>query len=309
MIRDFNFKTTVFLFFISLFTVVYSNTAFAGLSHYIPGGLGIKNASCPPPGTWYAGYNQYYTADTYKDDKGHTSSTMDMDISVLVNVNQFAWVTEKKFLGANYGVDLFVPLVYTDLSIKAMGVTVTDDQRFSLGDLFIDPLILCWYGSKWDGFFASGAYLPTGKHDNPASPGKGYFTFMHQGGATFHFDQEKSWSASARGRFLHSTKDSDTDIRPGNEAIFEYGIGKEIPLKNGSIFNAGVIGYSYAQLTEDSGPGASSLKAEGHAAGPELQISIFKPFFMNLSLRYVHEYAVKNNTQGDSVCLTVVTSF
>jgi len=311
MKRRFDFKAATVLVLVPLCVAVTGSSAFAGLSHYVPGALGLKNATPPPPGVWYAGYNQFYTADTYKNDSGNTSDTTDMDISVFANVNQFAWITDKKVLGANYGVDLFVPFVYTDINVKVQGVTVTDDDKFNLGDLFIDPIVLCWYGTKWDAFFASGAYMPTGQYDvdEAASPGKGYWTFTHQAGATYYFDEKKSWSASARGRFLHSTKNPDTDIQAGSEAIFEYGFGKDLPLANGPLLSAGIIGYSYIQLTEDSGPDASSLKAEGHAVGPEVQISFFNPIFLNLSLRYVHEYAVENNTEGDSIALTIVTSF
>ncbi|SHF99208.1 Uncharacterized conserved protein [Desulfacinum infernum DSM 9756] len=295
--------------FSGLICIFACGSALAGLSHYVPGGLGIKNATMPPPGFWYAGYNQLYRAKTYRDDGGRNSTTTDMDITVFANVNQFAWITDKKIFGANYGVDLFVPLIYTDLEVDFMGVTVTEDRRFGLGDLFIDPLVLCWHGARWDAFLASGAYLPTAQHDKAASPGKGYWTFMHQAGATFYFDERKAWSVSARGRFLHSTEDPDTDIRPGNEAIFEYGLGKDVPLGGGAVLTAGLIGYSYIQLTKDSGPGASGLKAEGHALGPELQLSVFEPFFLNVSLRYTREYEVRNNTEGDSVCLTIVASF
>lgn len=232
----------------------------------------------PPPGVWYAGYNQFYTADTYKNDSGDTSDIIEMDIDVFANVNQFAWITEKKILGANYGVDLFVPFVYTDLTMKVMGATTAEGDKFNLGDLFIDPVVLSWYGDRWDAFYASGGYMPTGQYKEVGAPGKGYWTFTHQAGATFYLDEKKSWAASARGRFLHSTKHPDTDIRAGNEAIFEYGFGKELPLPGGSIMNAGLIGYSYIQLTEDSGPEASDLKAEGHAVGPEVQISLSAAF-------------------------------
>ena len=190
-----------------------------------------------------------------------------------------------------------------------MGTVVADDNQFGLGDLAVDPLVLSWYAKRWDAFFAAGCYMPTGDHDDPASPGKGYWTFVYQGGATYYFDAQKTWSFSGRGRFLHSTEDPDTDITPGNEVILEYGFGKEVSLKNGYKVAAGVIGYSYYQLTEDSGSGASDLKMQGHALGPEIQVSVFDPFYLNLSLRYLHEYGVENNTQGDSVCFTITTSF
>lgn len=74
----------------SFLTVTTGTMAFAGLSHYVPGALGLKNATPPPPGVWYAGYNQYYTADTYKNDSGNTSAITEMDIDVFANVNQFA---------------------------------------------------------------------------------------------------------------------------------------------------------------------------------------------------------------------------
>ena len=80
----------------ALCLLMLSSPVMAGLSHYTPGGLGFKNATCPPPGFWYAGYNQYYTAGTYKDNNGDTSATTDADITVFANVNQFNWMTEKK---------------------------------------------------------------------------------------------------------------------------------------------------------------------------------------------------------------------
>ncbi|MEH0018634.1 MAG: transporter [Desulfobacter sp.] len=299
----------VFLFLTLIVVLSTSGPVFASLSHYTPGGFGIRNATMPPPGLWFIDYSQFYDSDSYKGDNGNTSDTTDVDLSLFINVNLLTWITEKKFLGADYGMSVFVLLLNTDLNVNVMGFTTTDDQRFGFGDIFIDPLVLAWHGNRWDAFLSSGAYLPTGDHDKPASPGKGYWTFMHQAGGTVYFDAAKTWTASVRGRFLHSTEDQDTDIRPGNEAIFEYGLGKDIPLKNGSVLTAGVAGYSYIQLTKDSGPEASNLKAEGHAVGPELQLTLFKPFFLNVSLRYIQEYEVKNNTKGDSFCLTFATCF
>lgn len=111
---------------------------------------------------------------------GDTGTMAAMDVDEMID--------EKR------GCYLFAPLVYTDADVKVGGLTVTNDDRFGVGDIFIDPLILCWYETRWDAFFASGAYMPTGEYDEDASPGKGYWTFMHQAGLTYYFDQSKLWT-------------------------------------------------------------------------------------------------------------------
>lgn len=296
--------------FLALCCAVHLMTANETLawSHYVPGAVGVKNGSVPPPGRWFVNYNCFYAADTTKDDSGNTVAVPSSDIFVYANVSQIAWMTEKKILGADYGVDIFFPFAYTDLKVDAAGMTVLDEDTFGLGDIFIDPLILAWHARRWDAFVAAGAYIPTGDHDDATSPGKGYWTFMEQVGGTYYFDEARTWTIAARARFEQSTKDDDTDVTPGDELIFEYGFGKDFSLGQKMLATVGLAGYSYTQLSADSGPDEDGTKFSGHGLGPEVQLTIFKPF-VNLSLRYLVEYGVENKAQGENICLAITTSF
>ncbi|MFV0437772.1 MAG: transporter [Desulfopila sp.] len=275
------------------------------LSHYIPGSLGVKNASPPPPGVWWENYHQFYNAKKVKDSDRSTVHGLGFDLNVYGNISHVAWITEKKMIGGNYGVDIFVPFVYTDIKTKATGV---DEDTFGLGDIFIDPIVLTWYGKRVEGFFAAGAYIPTGKHHKASSPGRGYWTFMEQLGGTYYFDEAKTWTASLRGRLLQSTEDPDTNITPGRELILEYGVGKDFLISNNVKMTIGAGGYSYWQTSDDDGPDALNSRFSGHALGPEIQFTFFKPF-LNVALRYIPEYQVKNATEGRSLSLVFIGGF
>ncbi|WP_419657781.1 hypothetical protein Dvar_68850 [Desulfosarcina variabilis str. Montpellier] len=247
----------------------------------------------------------YIGADTTMDDSGNAVEGAGTDLMVYANVTQLCWMTEKKLFGADYGLDFFIPFVYSDLEVVPAGI---DENTFGLGDMFIDPLVLGWHGKQWDAFLAAGAYMPTGEHDEPTSPGKGYWTFMEQVGGTVYFDTARTLTAAARVRFEQSTKDDDTDTTAGDEMIFEYGLGKDFSLSQNLLATIGVAGYSYYQLTADSGPEAADTKFSGHGVGPEIQLTIFKPF-INLTFRYEFEYGVENQTEGDNATFAITGSF
>ena len=57
---------------------------------------------------------------------------------------------------------------------------------------------------------------------------------------------------------LQNAEDRDTDITPGADVVAEYGLAKAFSLNKGSlILTAGVAGYTYKQLSDDSGEGSS----------------------------------------------------
>lgn len=75
------------------------------------------------------------------------------------------------------------------------------------------------------------------------------------------------------------------------------------------IITAGIAGYSYAQLTKDSGTSATDDKFVGHALGPELRYMGFKPFPFQVAFRYLTEYGTENTTEGTNICLQLIGSF
>jgi len=288
------------------FVGTLSGVASAGeTGHYVNGGEGIKAATLPPPGFYWRLYNQFYTADTLKDGNGNELD-VGYDLNVYSLVNRFVWISDMKILGADFGASLVVPLVYTDIEIKGMGV---DDEEFDFGDIAVEPFVLSWHGPRYDAAFALALYLPTGEYDinEAASPGKDFWTGMATVGVTYYFDSEKSWSASILSRYeTHSRKDQ-TDVKPGDNFHFEWGIGKTVA----KIWDVGLTGYCQWQVTDDSGSDVAwdkSVHDRVYAVGPEVSVFI-PPAKLSVSLRSQWEFDAEDTAEGNVTTLVLTKMF
>jgi hypothetical protein len=286
---------------------VLSGNVFADekIGHYVNGVEGIKAATLPPPGFYYRLYNVFYNADEYTDADGD-SLDMDFEVSVYAMVNRFIWITNKKILGADFGADVIIPLIYTDVEIKG---TPIDDDQFGLGDICVEPFVLSWHGLRYDASFALAAYLPTGEYDvnEPASPGRDMWTGMVTLGGTAYFDAAKTWSASILSRYeFHSEKD-ETEVTLGDDFHFEWGLGKTLA----KIWDVGLAGYCHWQVTDDSGSDVGWDKSdhdEVYAVGPEVSVFI-PPATLFVSLRTLWEFDAKDRSEGNVTTLTLTKIF
>jgi len=283
-----------------------SGGAWAGeTGHYPLGSEGIKGATLPPPGLYLKTYNSFYTANVFRDSRGENDGSR-LDLDVLAIVPRLLWMTDQKILGADYGMDALVPLVQTDLELDTPGVKFND---FCWGDLFVEPLDLAWHKDRYDIGAAVGVWMPTGKFDknNPASPGKDFWTTMFTLGGTYYLDEEKSWSASILGRYeIHSYKDH-TDVRPGQDILFEWGVGKTIE----KIWEVGMAGYAQWQLTDDDGSDVTwdaGVHDRVAAVGPEVTVFI-PPAKVFLSIRSLFEFSAVDRPEGTTTTLTVIKIF
>ncbi|OQX12543.1 MAG: hypothetical protein BWK80_43670 [Desulfobacteraceae bacterium IS3] len=301
----------------------------ANAEHYVNGVEGIKAASVPPPGFYYRMYNAFYTADKLMDTEGEekkelslpnglTLKDLDFDVKVFANVHRFIWISDYKILGADYGAHVIVPLINTDIEMSGSSggnrISAVDDDKFALGDIFVEPFLLSWHGANYDAAFGLGAYMPTGDYDKTeaASPGKDMWTGMMSFGGTFYFDEEKTWSASILGRYeVHSEQTildmsgkKELDITPGNDFHFEWGVAKTIA----GVWDVGMAGYCQWQVTEDSGTGASENKDSVYAAGPEAVVFI-PPVKLFVSLRSLWEFEAEDRPEGNITTLTFTKIF
>lgn len=279
----------------------------AASGHYTNGGEGIRAASVPPPGGsgfYWKMYNMFYTADKMRDNS-RNKAPGNFDVSVYAMANRFIYSSDIEFLGGNLLFDVIIPVVYTDISYRGIGAGSFSDNRWGVGDIFIEPLFIGWHGARWDAVAAVGAYLPTGEYDHkkPASPGMGFATVMFTLGGTVYFDEQRTWSASLLSRYQIHTEQDETDITPGNHFSFEWGLGKNI---NG--FDIGIAGYSLWQVTKDSGSNSSSHKEQAHAIGPEIGYT-FTSIGLNVALRSVWEFENKNKSQGNMTSLNFTYAF
>lgn len=274
----------------------------AAAEHYVNGVEGIKASTLPPPGLYYRMYNVFYQADALNDSNGDELK-VDFDLKVFANVHRLIWISDFKFMGADYGADIIVPLINTDIKIGAMGV---DDSQFGLGDICIEPFLLSWHGALYDAAFGMALYVPSGDYDEkePASPGKDMWTGMFTLGGTAYFDTEKTWSASVLARYETHSDKGDTDINPGDDFHFEWGIAKTLA----QTWDLGMTGYCQWQVTKDGGKGASEDKDSIYAFGPEVNVFI-PPATLFVSLRSLWEYGAEDRPEGNITALTLTKIF
>ncbi|OVE73983.1 hypothetical protein BVX94_02055 [bacterium B17] len=291
-------KNTKLITLILMVATVVTGIAVAETCHYVNGVEGIKAGSLPPPGLYYRMYHAFYTADTVTDGSG-AELPVGLDLDVYAFVNRLIWITDKKILGGDYGADVIVPLINTDFQLSALSL---DDDQFGFGDICIEPLLLSWHGAKWDLGFGLGGYIPTGDYDvaRPSSPGKDMWTGMLTLGGTIYDSPERVWSASILGRYeVHSEK-GDSDVTPGDDFHFEWGIARNF----NKTLDVGVTGYCQWQVESDKGSAAESTdKDQVYAIGPEVMYFL-PPAKSFLSLRTQWEFEAEDRPEGNITTLT-----
>jgi len=282
------------------YAVITCTLAFASAAqaqHYPAGAEGIKGGSLPPPGVYFRDYNFFYTGDL-----PHGMG----DVMAYVQAPRLIWMTDRKILGANYGMDVIVPFGYSAVTIKPKpGVSMSDDA-FGLRDIQIEPLLLSWHKKQFD--FAAGyaVWVPTGcfNENHLVNLGNGYFTHMLTLGGVWYPDTKKTWAISLLDRYEINHEQDQTHITPGNHNTLEWGLSKTVV----NNVDLGVIGYYEQQTTGDCGRGASGELSHVVGVGPEASI-FWQKIGLFTSLRYVYEVDTKNVPQGHLVSLTVTKRF
>lgn len=284
----------------------FASGARAAGGGFVPGVEGVMAASIPPPGFHYKMHILYYSADTLKDADGNEVPN-GFNVDVFASVHRLLWNTGYKFLGADWAIHVIIPFLSVGLDIKAAGISANDA---GFGDISLEPLLLGWHGQRWDAAFGLAFNLPTGSYseNNPASCGNNTFSVMLNLGGTFYFDTKKTWSFSALTRTLFYGENSDTKITPGTEMYIEWGLGKEIMAKKDFLVRPGLCGYSYFQLSDDSGTGASSDLGQVHALGAEVNLFWLNGLYQ-LNLRGLQEFSAQDESEGFKVLLTLIKTF
>ena len=280
------------------------------LGHNTPGDYGLQSGTQPPPG-FYLVAPMYvrYDADTVRNGLGN-SSPLQTDVGVNAYVIGVSWVSKVKVLGANYSFQIFPG--FTDNKLEAPVIDVTQSVDTGFTDLYIQPINLGWHTERADFIAGLGVFAPTGRYEFGADDnlGLGMWSFEVFGGATFFFDEAKSWHVATTAFYETHTKKEGTDIRVGDILTFEGGFGKS--LKQGML-NFGLAYYAQFKVTDDDLGLDLSLPAsfqparhQGFGVGPEVSIPIAskRKLYGFLNFRYLWETGVRNNLEGNLFVVT-----
>ena len=222
----------------------------------------------------------------------------DFNAVVYANVPRVVWMTGKKIFGADFCMDALVPLVYKNNTKNGV-----QQNHFSAGDAFFEPLLLSWHLNKFDIAAGYGFYAPTGSA-GPMDAGQGFWTQMITFGGTWYADAKKTWSISALNRYEFNSIQRNTGLRAGQVYTLEYGVAKALT----PTLKFGAAGYYQTQTTLDSGDGASTARDSVAAIGPEITYD-FPKIMLFTSLRYEREFFANDRPQGNVVTLTITKRF
>lgn len=258
----------------------------SGGGAYPNGAEDFMAGALPPPGTYFINYLNYYSADRFEN-----AALTDFKINAVADVMRFVHVTDKKILGADWGVQLLVPVVYLDVHMMGM-----QDNRWGLGDIIFNPIILGWHSKNLHVTTGLDIFAPTGDYDKTrlANPGRNYWTFEPVVGVSYLSDS----GIEASGKFMYdfNTKNNDIDYQSGQEFHVDYALGYHL----GKQWVLGATGYCYQQTTGDEikgiKVGTDGFKGRAWALGPAASYSYKK---MNFTLKYQNEFAVQNKPEGD----------
>jgi hypothetical protein len=298
--------------------------------HYAAGLEGIKGGSLPGPGIYARDDNFFYygTSDLLPDYKSY----------IYQQAPGLLWMTPWKIIGADYGMDAMVPLIYNDTSYKTIQATFPSGQgptlvttglnRFGLGDIEIEPLLLSWHLRQFDFRAGYGFWAPTGDYHNTSlvNLGDGAWTQMISLGGVWYPDHDKSWAFSILNHFEFNSQAPGTHLVlgttfptgggggggltfipvpaniPCSTYTMEWGASKTIYKKT----DVGIVGYFQEQFMYDT---ASPFNDSQVAAiGPEIR-SEFPGTGWVVALRYEYQFLANNSPHGQIVDLMIRKGF
>lgn len=278
---------------------------------YIPGTAGLNSGMQTPEGVTYANFFFWYPASKFKDQNGDTAP-INFDLDLLVDVNLLAYTTKSKFLGANFGMAIALPIVNTPVSLPRLGAGTSPT---GLGDLYVEPINLGWKRKKADVKFAYGFMAPTGRFDSVGNETTTTDFWGHQitFATTAYLDKTKLTQFSISSNFEFHHKKRHEDLKVGNNMTVEAGVGKIFVKNQGKqLIQFGLIGYAEFQLTNDSGTAVPVLTANNKdrvfALGPEIGVILPTKKF-NFVARVLPEFGARNRTQGVTVVLGIGKTF
>jgi hypothetical protein len=272
--------------------------------HNLRGDFGMQAGTQPPPG-FYAGLiYAHYDVDDLRDRNGDSLPT-DANINVDAVAPFLYWVSNFEILGAQYG--FFTAPSWANTALESPGLGVTGKTDWGFGDLFVQPINLGWHIDRADFLFGAGVYAPTGRYsdDGDDNTGLGMWSFELSAGATAYFDAARTWHFATLAAWETHTEKKNSDVQVGDLLTLEGGLGKS--WLDGTL-SLGVTYFAQWKLTRDD-PGSPAdrfrrnpTRHEIYGIGPELVVPIAtsKSYFGSLIFRYLKDFAVKNNSDGQT---------
>ena len=278
-----------------------------------PLGMSATNSGVTPePGVTYSNVFLFYSRDQLRGPSGEILATGQQ--SVLMDMNNFIWVSEKKEAklgGAVFSVSATLPIANNSLSSSVQGA-INGGGGFA--DSYYQPFILAWRTKRADIRAVCGFLAPTGyfKASATNNVGSGYWTPAISSGQTFYLTGNKATALSAFQMYEFHITQSGTNIHPGQTLDLDYSLTQILPLREGTRIQLGIVGYDQWQTTDTSGPNVTPARATAHYRVYALGFAsnvILPARKVTLGAKYFKEFSDKSTFQGYSLQLSGAISF
>lgn len=263
-------------------------------------GVGVQTVAAgllPPPGmTMFNGYAVYYTADSFRDDKGHSlipGFQADLHVQALRAVH--TW-------GIYQGVTVTSSLIFESIyaSIEAFG---QKDSDFGPTLIDIEPVHLGIKLGDW--YLQTGTYfwLPIGSYDEKALANSsfGYATISQSVAASWM--PTPQWELSLDGNVSFNFENKDSNYESGDLLGLTYSLGYR-PFLTNPKWQLGINGFFVKQFNDDKIDGRrvpTGFRLRKFAVGPQI-VYWFSPAIAAV-FKWQHEMDARNAPQGDSIWL------
>lgn len=273
--------------------------ALEGAVQYPHGAEGFYAGALPPPGTYLLAYGIHYQGQL-QDNSGNDAAG-DVELTVNAIAPRVVHMTDKTFLGANWGMHAVVPFFSNTLKVGAAGI---DDTETGLGDITVNPLILAWHRPDLHYAFGLDINIPTGSYKSTRANniGANYWSVEPLFAVTWL--PGDGWELNGKFMYNYKFENNDTNVRSGDEIHVDYTIGKTVA----ENWTLGLGGYLVHQIENDerNGVDIANSRARVYAVGPQVK---YQAGATSLIGKWHHEVSAKNAFQGDRLMLKLVTPF
>ncbi|NWE77784.1 SphA family protein [Pseudomonas yamanorum] len=272
-----------------------------GGSAYPSGVNTVVSGKLPPPGFTSFVYMSNYQADKTMGNDGKEKSTIhNFDLNVkAVSLRMDYVYSDYSLLGATLASRLVLPFVDGKVSYEIdtpRGRVRRSDSQAGLGDVTVVPLMLGWASPRISQIVGVDVFAPAGSYDKDRlfNPGRNTWAFAPWYGVTFYPIEKLELSSKVL--YIINQKNDATDYQSGNEFNIDYNIGYNFT----KLFQAGISGYAYKQVTGDEQQGTSvngnGNKGQVFAIGPSVK---YQTPVWGVVVKWQHETLVKNRAEGD----------
>lgn len=217
-------------------------------------------------------------------------------------------------LGSRYSymMSVVVPYLWVDVASTVTSnstgtATLLKGRNQGIGDIELIPLNVSYHiDERSDVNFKLIGRAPTGEFDENklANLGKNFWS-IEPTVSYLYYDNKALLQGALYAGINFNETNPDTDFRSGSQAHVEFTLKKQFMYGNGQL-GAGITGYTYRQISDDSGSGVvfGNNRANLSGIGPVVSYAgdLFGQFAV-AELKWIHDYEIDNRFGGDTLIL------